>query len=147
MTAGKDYASGGLGYGVVTTTYDTLASERNFGGISDNGNTATIVVVTGSDPNVGLPNLNSGSYGDVIWDFVNTTVLEFSGSGFGTILAPLAAITQQGGDLDGSIVVAGMTQTNGLHSDDGAFDGKLSGLPRRHRLRRRQLCRSRPRSC
>ncbi|MBE7159458.1 MAG: choice-of-anchor A family protein, partial [Rhodospirillales bacterium] len=128
FTAHADYVHNGLSYGVITTSYDNLASEQNFGGINNNGNAATFVIVTGDDPNVALPTMNASSTAsNVIWDFVDATVLRFQGIWYGQILGPKATITQQNGDLDGSVVVQSLQQTNELHFD-ARFTGNLSGL-------------------
>ena len=128
FTANADYVVGGKKYGVVTTTLANLASEQNFGGINNNGNDATFVIVTGDGANYTLPNLNSYTGANrVIFDFVDATTLKFGGTWNGTILAPLATITQQGGVIDGTVVVASMTQSMELHQNN-LFTGDLSGL-------------------
>ena len=129
FTANADYtAASGLTYGVVTTTLANLASGTGAGGVANGSNAATFVIVTGDGANYTLPNLNSytGS-SNVIYDFVNATTLKFAGSWNASILAPLATITQQGGTLNGSIVVASIAQSNALNDDNG-FTGNLSGL-------------------
>ena len=128
FTANNDYTAGGKHYGVVTTTLANLASETNFGGINNNGNDATLVIVTGDGANYTLPNLNSyANANKVIFDFVNATTLKFGGAWSGSILAPMANITQQGGVLDGSVVVASINQTMELH-ENNLFTGDLTGL-------------------
>lgn len=128
FTATNDYTSAGKSYGVITTTLQNLASEQNFGGINSNGNAATFVIVTGDGANYTLPNLNSyASVNKVIFDFVDATTLRFGGTFAGSILAPLATITQQGGALDGSIVVSAINQTQELHQTS-LFNGDLTGL-------------------
>ena len=129
FSPGVDYtASNGKKYGVVTTTLANLASETNFLGIDNGTNDATFVIVTGDGANYVLPNLNSYTGADkVIFDFVDATTLRFAGTWNGTILAPLATITQQGGVIDGSVVVASINQTMELHQTN-LFTGDLSGL-------------------
>lgn len=128
FTANADYVSGGKKYGVITTTMANLASEQNFFGINNNGNDATIVIVTGDGAGYSLPNLNANNNeSKVIWDFVDAMTLSFAGSWYGTILAPNATITHQGGDLTGAVVVQSLVQTNELHANY-LFTGDLSGL-------------------
>ena len=88
------------------------------------------MIVRGDGANYTLPNLNSYSGGGsnkIIFDFVDATTLKFAGNWNGSILAPLATITQQGGTINGSVVVASMTQSNALN-DGGLFAGNLGGL-------------------
>lgn len=128
FTATNDYTAGGKKYGVITTTLANLAAETNFRGIDNGTNDATFVIVTGDGANFTLPNLNSyAGANKVIFDFVDATTLKFAGTWNGTILAPLATITQQGGVLDGSVVVSSITQTQELHQIN-LFTGDLSGL-------------------
>jgi choice-of-anchor A domain-containing protein len=128
FTAGADYLSGGRKYGVITTTLANLATEQNFFGINNNGNDATFVIVTGDGAGFSLPNLNSNNdESRVIWAFVDAATLKFSGGWYGTILAPYATITQQGGDLTGSVVVQSLNQSNELHANY-LFAGDLTGL-------------------
>ncbi len=129
FVAGADFIANGKNYGVVTTTLANLVAEgTSFAGVK-NGTTdaATFVIVTGNAANAVLPTLN---YTDskVIYDFVNATSLVANSLFNGSILAPLATITQgTGGILNGSIVVASITQTNELHQGN-LFTGDLSGL-------------------
>ena len=125
-------ATNGETYGVVTTTLANLAAEgTGFGGVANgtvNGTTdaATFVVVTGGGTAV-LPTL---TYTDpkVIYDFVNATALTVSSAFNGTILAPLATITQgTNGVINGSLVVASITQTQEL-ANGNLFTGDLTGL-------------------
>ena len=98
FTANADYTAGGLNYGVITTTIADLATQSGNWGIDNNGNAATFVIVSGDGANYVLPNLNSyAGTNNVIFDFVNATTLKFAGNWNGTILAPLANITQQAG--------------------------------------------------
>lgn len=128
FTANADYTAGGLNYGVITTTLANLASQTGNWGINDNGNAATFVIVSGDGANYVLPNLNSyAGANSVIFDFVNATTLRFAGNWNGTILAPLANIKQQGGAINGSVVVASIAQSNALN-DGAIFSGNLSGL-------------------
>lgn len=129
FTANADYtAANGLTYGVITTTLANLATS-GLTGISNGTNAATFVIVTGDGANYSLPNLNSyADSGKVIFDFVNATTLKFAGNWNGTILAPLANITQTGGTINGSVVVASITQSQALN-DTNLFSGNLSGLP------------------
>lgn len=128
FTANADYTAGGLNYGVITTTVANLATQSGNWGINNNGNAATFVIVSGDGANYTLPNLNSyAGAGNVIFDFVNATTLKFAGNWNGTILAPLANITQQGGAINGSVVVASIAQSNALN-DGNIFSGNLSGL-------------------
>ena len=128
FTAHTDYtAADGLTYGVVTTTLANLATS-GLTGITNGTNAATFVIVTGDGANYTLPNLNSyADAGKVIFDFVNATTLKFAGNWNGSILAPLATITQQGGVINGSVVVASIAQSNALNDGSG-FAGNLSGL-------------------
>jgi hypothetical protein len=127
LIAGTDYTANGKSYGVVTTTLANLVAEgQNFGGV-ENGSSdaATIVVVTGNVAGAVLPTLN---YADskVLYDFVDATSLTASGGFSASILAPLATLTQSG-VINGSVVVAAMTQGAELHQGN-AFTGDLSGL-------------------
>ena len=128
FTANADYTAGGLSHGVVTTTLANLASQTGGWGINDNGNAATFVIVSGDGANYVLPNLNSyAGANSVIFDFVNATTLKFAGNWNGNILAPLATITQQGGAINGSVIVASIAQSNALN-DGAIFSGNLGGL-------------------
>lgn len=127
LTSGADYTANGKTYGVVTTTLANLAAEQNFGGVTNGaGDAATFVIVTGDGANYLLPNLNNVD-SKVLYVFVDAATLRFAGTWNESVLAPLATITQQGGVLNGSIVVAAITQTNELHQS-GLFSGDLSGL-------------------
>ena len=128
FTATNDYIIGGKKYGVITTTLANLASETNFKGIDNGTNDATFVIVTGDGANYVLPNL--GSYAGankVIFDFVDATTLRFAGTWNGSILAPLANITQMGGAIDGSVIVNSINQTQALYANN-LFTGSLVGL-------------------
>lgn len=132
FTANADYTAtiGGVTYkyGVVTTTLADLASGTGAGGVSNGTNDATFVIVRGDGANYTLPNLNSYTGSNkVIYDFVDATTLKFAGNWNGSILAPLATITQQGGTINGSVVVASINQSNALN-DSGLFGGNLGGL-------------------
>ena len=128
FTANADYTAGSLNYGVITTTLANLASQTGGWGINNNGNAATFVIVSGDGANYVLPNLNSyAGANSVIFDFVNASTLKFAGNWNGTILAPLANITQQGGAISGSVVVASIAQSNALN-DGAIFSGNLGGL-------------------
>lgn len=127
FTAATDYTYNGYKYGVVTTTMANLALQSSkFTGVANGaGDAATFVIITGDTGDL-LPTLN---YNDpkVIYNFVGATTLKFNGAWTGSILAPLATITQQGGALNGSIVVAAFNQTKELLSSD-SFTGDLGGL-------------------
>lgn len=128
FTANADYSAGGLNYGVITTTLANLQTQANGWGIDNGGNDATFVIVTGDGTNYTLPNLNSYAGSNrVIFDFVNATTLKFASNWNGSILAPLATITQQGGAISGSVVVASIAQSNALN-DGNIFSGNLAGL-------------------
>ena len=127
LTSGSDYTANGKSYGVVTTTLANLANEHNFGGVANAaGNAATFVIVTGDGVNYQLPNLNNID-SKVLYVFVDATTLRFAGTWGESVLAPLAIITQQGGVINGSLIVASINQTNELHQS-GLFSGDLSGL-------------------
>ncbi len=127
FTAGSDYTRNGKTYGIVTTTFANLASEQNFGGVANGaGDAATFVIVTGDGANYLLPNLNNTD-SKVIYDFVDATTIRTSGTWNASILAPLATITQQGGVLNGTIIVASINQTNELHQGN-LFTGDITGL-------------------
>lgn len=130
FTVNNDLTAGGLKYGVVTTTLGNLSTALTNGltGFSTGTNSATFVIVTGDGANYTLPSLNSyANANNVIFDFVNATTLKFAGNWNGSILAPLANITQQGGNINGSVVVASIAQSNALN-DSNNFAGNLSGL-------------------
>ncbi len=128
FTAANDYIVNGKKYGVVTTTLANLAQQSNFLGVGNGTNDATFVIVTGDGANYTLPNLNSFVGADkVIFDFVDATTLRFAGQWAGTILAPLANITQQGGSFDGTVIVNSINQTQALYANN-LFTGNLVGL-------------------
>ncbi len=134
FTSGSDYTYNGKSYGVVTTTLANLAQNSNtagavtFSGVQNGaGNAATFVIVTGDGANYMLPTLNLANTQNVIYEFVDATTLKFGGIWTGSVLAPLATITQQNGTLNGSIVVAAFNQTKELLSSD-SFTGDLTGL-------------------
>ena len=130
FTVNNDLTAGGLKYGVVTTTLGNLSTALTNGltGFSTGTNSATFVIVTGDGANYTLPSLGSyANANNVIFDFVNATTLKFAGNWNGSILAPLANITQQGGTINGSVVVASIAQSNALN-DSSNFAGNLSGL-------------------
>jgi len=135
LTAGADYTYGGKTYGVITTTLANLAADTNLVGINNGSNAATIVIVTGNS-STALTALNGNDdESKVIWDFVNATSLNFGGSWYGTILAPLANFTANS-DLTGTVVANSLTQNAELHWTSNApsgasnygFRGDLSGL-------------------
>ena len=119
---------GGKTYGLFTTTMSDLAGYQNFAGINTNGLDAVIVVVTGS-ASTALPNLNTFA-GDasVIWDFVDTTTLNFAGGWAGQILAPDAVISNPSGDLTGAVIGESLDQGGEVHNLALPI-GDLSGIP------------------
>lgn len=119
---------GGQTYGFITTTMNDLATYQNFAGINTNGLDAVIVVVTGNSATA-LPNLNTFT-GDasVIWDFVDTTTLNFAGGWAGQILAPDATIANPSGDLTGAVVGESIDQGGEIHNLALPI-GDLSGIP------------------
>jgi len=125
--AGADYTANGKTYGVVTTTLANLVAEgQNFGGVQNgSGNNATFVIVTGDVTNATLPTLNS-LYSNVLYDFVDAKSLIASGGFNGSILAPLATLTQSG-VINGSLIVASLYQSAELHQGN-LFTGDLTGL-------------------
>lgn len=124
-------ASGNFGaqtYGFFTTTMSDLAGYQNFAGINTNGLDAVIVVVTGNSA-AALPNLNTfANDASVIWDFVDTTTLNFAGSWAGQILAPDAAISNPSGDLTGAVIGDSLDQGGEVHNLSLPI-GDLSGIP------------------
>ena len=73
-----------------------------------------------------LPTLSTTN-ANVLYDFVDATELRFAGAWNASILAPLATITSMGGAINGSVVVASMTQSQSLNVGN-VFNGDLSGL-------------------
>jgi choice-of-anchor A domain-containing protein len=127
FTSGVDYTgSNGKTYGVVTTTLANFAAEgSSFTGVTNNtSNAATFVIITGSSGT--LPTVTTTDP-HVIYDFVSASSLATSGVFDGTILAPLASLTQGSGAINGSVVVASITQNADLYNTN-AFTGDLSGL-------------------
>ena len=63
----------------------------------------------------------------VLWNFVNATSLNFSNEFGGSVLAPLAAVTNNG-PIDGSLVAANYSGNGELHSHPytGTFPGAAS---------------------
>ena len=119
---------GGQTYGFLTTTMSDLAGYQNFAGINTNGLDAVIVVVTGSST-AELPNLNTfANDASVIWDFVDTTTLNFAGSWAGQILAPDATISNPSGDLTGAVVGSSIDQGGEIHNLALPI-GDLGGIP------------------
>ena len=114
-------------YGVIATTVADLTSTVGLLGINNNGNDATFVIVRGDGANFELPTLNNFGSSKIIFDFSDATTLRFGGNFNGTVLAPLANITQQNGVLDGSIVARSLNQGAGIY-DLSLFNGKLIGL-------------------
>ncbi len=119
---------GGETYGFITTTMNDLATYQNFAGVNTNGLDAVIVVVTGNSATP-LPNLNTFT-GDasVIWDFVDTTTLNFAGGWAGQILAPGATISNPSGDLTGAVIGESLDQGGEVHNLALPL-GDLSGIP------------------
>jgi hypothetical protein len=129
FVSGVDYTgSNGKTYGVVTTTLANFAAEgSSFTGVSNNSsNAATFVIITGSSGT--LPTVTN-SDPNVIYDFVSASSLTVSSAFDGTILAPLASLTQSSssGTINGSVIVASITQNADLYNGN-AFTGDLSGL-------------------
>ncbi len=114
-------------YGVVTTTVDNL-TDGTFAGVANGtGNNSTFVIVTGQlGAGKALPTLATTN-ANVLYDFVDATELRFAGAWNASILAPLATITSMGGAINGSVVVASMTQSQSLNVGN-VFNGDLSGL-------------------
>ncbi len=119
---------GGQTYGFFTTTMSDLAGYQNFAGINTNGLDAVIVVVSGNST-AALPNLNTfANDQSVIWDFVDTSTLNFAGSWAGQILAPEAAISNPSGDLTGAVIGSSIDQGGEIHNL-ALPTGDLSGIP------------------
>jgi choice-of-anchor A domain-containing protein len=71
--------------------------------------------------------INATSYADqVVWNFVNATGLSFASMFGGTVLAPLATVTNSN-QIDGTLIAANFTGGGELHSY--AFTGTLPGSP------------------
>ena len=107
-------------------------------GIVDGGNDSTFTTVT-SNPVVAktLPVLADkpvGGYGRMHYDFVDASELRFAGEWNANILAPLANITASESRLNGSVVVASMSQAAALNQGN-FYIGDLSGI-RTLRVRR-----------
>ena len=134
FTSAVDYTSTVNGttykYGVVQTTLAALSAEGSaFTGITNGtGDSATFVIVSGTGANYALPTLTTAD-SKVIYDFVGASALSTGTGGFtGSILAPLATLSQgAGGTINGSVVVAAMNQTATLYNGN-AFTGDLTGL-------------------
>ena len=137
FTAGSDFGYSCTGtapqvcakhYGVVQTTVGQLAALTSFGGVANGAaDAATFVIVTGTlASGASLPSLTATN-ANVIYDFVNATSLSFAGQWNASILAPLANVSSMGGSINGSVVVASMTQSQTLNVGN-VFNGDLSGL-------------------
>jgi choice-of-anchor A domain-containing protein len=128
FTSGSDYTANGKTYGVVTTTIANFAAEgASFTGVANKStDAATIVVISGDGAGLTLPTITNTDP-KVIYDFVGASTLKLGGAFDGTILAPLATLTEGTGTVNGTVVVASMTQTQAL-VDTNAFTGDLSGL-------------------
>jgi hypothetical protein len=139
FTSGVDYTAAGsctvggktgqaCNYGVVTSTLSQFEAEGSgFTGVKNNAsNAATFVIITGSGGT--LPTITNADP-NVIYDFVSASSLTVSSAFDGTILAPLASLTQSGsgGTINGSVIVASITQNADLYNGN-AFTGDLSGL-------------------
>ena len=138
FTANADWTSNGKTYGVVTTTIANLVAQTatSFTGINNGSNAATFVIVTGAAANTTytLPNLNSyADAGKVIYEFVDATSLKFAGAWNGSILAPLASISQAAScsyascSINGTVIVNAIAQSQAITSTF-LFAGDLSGL-------------------
>jgi choice-of-anchor A domain-containing protein len=66
----------------------------------------------------------TGYAATVLWNFVNATNLTFSNEFGGSVLAPLAAVTNNG-PIDGTLVAASYSGNGELHSHP--FTGTLPG--------------------
>ena len=125
FTASADYTANGKTYGVVTTSLANFEAQGStFTGISNGTNAATFVIITGSGGT--LPTITNADP-RVIYDFVNATTLTSGGAFNGTILAPFANLTQGSGSINGTVIVASITQS-GLLANTNAFTGDLTGL-------------------
>jgi hypothetical protein len=139
FTSGVDYTASGsctvggktgqaCNYGVVTSTLSQFEAEgSSFTGVKNNtSDAATFVIITGSGGT--LPTITNADP-NVIYDFVSASSLTVSGAFDGTILAPLASLTQSSssGTINGSVIVASITQNADLYNGN-AFTGDLSGL-------------------
>jgi choice-of-anchor A domain-containing protein len=126
FTSGIDYTANGKSYGVVTTTLANFEAQgSSFTGVSNNSsNAATFVIITGSGGT--LPTITT-SDPNVIYDFVGASTLATGGVFDGSILAPFANLTQGSNAINGTVVVASMTQNADLYNTN-AFTGDLSGL-------------------
>ena len=126
FASGADYTANGKTYGVVTTSLaNFVAQGSSFTGVTNGtGNAATFVIISGSGGT--LPTITS-SDPKVIYDFVNATSLTIASTFNGTILAPFANLVQTGGTINGTVVVASITQSS-LISNTNAFTGDLTGL-------------------
>ncbi len=131
FTSSTAYSSSGGStnpkYGVVTTTVDNL-TDGTFAGVANGaGNNSTFVIVTGQlGAGKVLPTLSTTN-ANVLYDFVDAIELRFAGVWNASILAPLANISSMGGAINGSVVVASMTQSQALNVGN-VFTGDLSGL-------------------
>jgi hypothetical protein len=127
FTASTDYTANGKSYGVVTTTLANFEAEgTSFTGVANgSGDAATFVIITGTGGT--LPTITN-SDPKVIYDFVSASSLTVNTAFDGTILAPLASLTQgSGGTINGTVVVASITENANLYNTN-AFTGDLSGL-------------------
>lgn len=125
FTASADYTANGKTYGVVTTSLANFEAQgASFTGVSNGTNAATFVIITGSGGT--LPTITNADP-KVIYDFVNATMLTSGGVFNGTILAPFGNLIQGSGTINGTTIVASITQS-GLLANTNAFTGDLSGL-------------------
>ena len=126
FTSGVDYTANGKSYGVVTASLATFEAEgSSFTGVANNSSdAATFVIITGSGGT--LPTITNADP-KVIYDFVSASSLTTGSTFDGTILAPLANLVQGSGTINGSVVVASLTQDASILNTN-AFTGDLSGL-------------------
>ena len=130
FTATSDYTNAGRKYAVIETTVANLSTNTNLQIDNSINDDAVLIIVRGDGANYTLPSLASyASSSKLIFDFVDATTLKFGGAWNGSILAPLASISQTSttATINGSVIVANFEQTQALYATN-LFTGNLSGL-------------------
>ncbi len=97
----------------VAGTTDTLSGTITIDGYAPSGNTTNAVAE------------------DVLFNFYQATAITLGGSAMGSVLAPTAAVTGDGGQFDGSLVAASFTRngTNGTYFYNYYFQGGQTPEP------------------
>ncbi|MBE9229877.1 choice-of-anchor A family protein [Phormidium sp. LEGE 05292] len=108
----------------------TALSKTNYFELNANNSSTVVVNVSGKDvsmKNFGF-NLMNTSKQKVIYNFYEATSLDISGIGIeGSILAPLAAVNFNNGQINGNLIAGSLTGTGESHNY--LFNGTLPDMP------------------